>query len=85
MIKNIDGDFLRGHLFLLKERIEQKKHYSLLSCADVVAYFMPSRKMETEEVPRQMQVRHKKRQAITYQPCYDTTPHGEVMEVSVYV
>ena len=53
-------------LFLLKERIEQKKHYPLLSCADVeglLAYFLPSRKTETEEVLRQLQVRHKKRQA----------------------
>jgi len=53
-------------LFLLKERIEQKSHYPLLSCADVeclLAHFLPKRDVGVEEVMRQMQVRHRKRQA----------------------
>jgi len=53
-------------LFLLKERIEQKSHYPLLSCADVellLAYLLPSRNVGYEEVIRQMLVRHRKRKA----------------------
>jgi len=53
-------------LFLLKERIEQNSHYPLLSCADVerlLAHFLPSRDIGYKEVIRQMNVRHRKRQA----------------------
>ena len=53
-------------LFMLKERIEHQQDYPLLSCADIetlLAHFLPRRDVGVEEVIRQMQVRHQKRQA----------------------
>jgi SRSO17 transposase len=53
-------------LFMLKERIEHQGDYPLLSCADIetlLAHFLPRRDVGVEEVIRQMQVRHQKRQA----------------------
>jgi len=53
-------------LFMLKERIELQDDYPLLSCADVeclLTHFLPKRDVGIEEVTRQMQVRHRKRQA----------------------
>jgi len=53
-------------LFMLKERIELQHDYPLLSCADVeclLAHFLPRRNIGLEEVTRQMQIRHRKRQA----------------------
>jgi len=52
-------------LFMLKERVELKDEYPLLSCSDVeqlLAYFLPRRDIGDEEVIRQMKVRHRKRQ-----------------------
>ena len=53
-------------LFMLKERVEHQQDYPLLSCADIetlLAHFLPRRDVGVEEVIRQMQVRHQKRQA----------------------
>ena len=53
-------------LFMLNERIEHQQDYPLLSCADIetlLAHFLPRRDVGVEEVIRQMQVRHQKRQA----------------------
>jgi len=53
-------------LFMLKERTEHQQDYPLLSCADIetlLAHFLPRRDVGVEEVIRQMQVRHQKRQA----------------------
>ena len=53
-------------LFMLKERIAHREDYPLLSCADIetlLAHFLPRRDVGVEEVIRQMQVRHQKRQA----------------------
>ena len=53
-------------LFMLKERVEQAEDYPLLSCADIetlLARFLPRRDVDTDEVIRQMETRHRKRQA----------------------
>jgi len=52
-------------LFMLKTRLSNKDDYPLLSCHDVkvmLAYFLPRRDTTFEEIQRQMEVRHKKRQ-----------------------
>lgn len=54
--------------FLLEERLLQKDKYSLLSCTDVVAilaHVLPRRDTTFEEVVRQMEVRHRQREAST--------------------
>ena len=53
-------------LFMLKQRIEHQNDLPLLSCADIetlLAHFLPRRDVGVEEVIRQMEVRHQKRQA----------------------
>jgi len=53
-------------LFMLKKRIEHRDDLPLLSCADIetlLAHFLPRRDAGVEEVIRQMEVRHQKRQA----------------------
>jgi SRSO17 transposase len=53
-------------LFMLETRIEQKESYPLLSCPDIatlLAHFLPRRDVHPEEVLRQMDVRHRQRQA----------------------
>jgi SRSO17 transposase len=53
-------------LFMLEERTEQQEDYPLLSCADVetlLAHFLPRRDVSVDEVLRQLEVRHQKRQA----------------------
>jgi SRSO17 transposase len=52
-------------LFMLKERIEHQVAHPLLSCADIetlLAHFLPRRDTDADEVIRQMDVRHRKRQ-----------------------
>ena len=53
-------------LFMLETRLEQKDNYPLLSCPDVatlLASFLPRRNADVDEVFRQMEVRHRQRQA----------------------
>lgn len=53
-------------LFMLEERMRQQSSYPLLSCADIqrlLAGFLPRRDLTQEELIRQMEVRHRKRQA----------------------
>jgi SRSO17 transposase len=53
-------------LFLLETRTEQQESYPLLSCPDIailLAHFLPRRDTTQEEVFRQMNVRHRQRQA----------------------
>jgi SRSO17 transposase len=53
-------------LFMLEERILQKDHLPLLSCADIESLlrsFLPRRDVAQDEVLRQMKKRHRKRQA----------------------
>ena len=53
-------------LFMLKQRIEHQDELPLLSCSDIetlLAHFLPRRDVGVEEVIRQMEVRHQKRQA----------------------
>jgi SRSO17 transposase len=53
-------------LFMFQERIEQQEEHPLLSCADIetlLAHFLPRRDVGEEEVIRQLEVRHHKRQA----------------------
>jgi SRSO17 transposase len=53
-------------LFMLEIRLEQKEPYPLLSCPDIIklfALFLPKRDADPDEVFRQMDVRHKQRQA----------------------
>jgi hypothetical protein len=49
----------------LKERIEHEQDCPLLSCADIetlLAHFLPRRDNGVDEVIRQMEERHRKRQ-----------------------
>ncbi len=53
-------------LFMLEERVAAADTVPLLSCSDVetlLAHFLPRRDVSVEEVIRQLQVRHAKRQA----------------------
>ena len=53
-------------LFMLETRLEQKENHPLLSCPDIatlLASFLPRRDADIEEVFRQMEVRHRQRQA----------------------
>jgi SRSO17 transposase len=53
-------------LFMLKERTASRDTYPLLSCADVetlLAHVLPRRDVDLEEVIRQLEVRHQRRQA----------------------
>lgn len=53
-------------LFMLEERLSQKEAYPLLSCSDIevlLARFLPRRDATVEEVIRQMEARHRARQA----------------------
>jgi hypothetical protein len=53
-------------LFMLEEKLFQKKDYPLLSCADIevlLAHFLPRRDVTVAEVVRQMKARHRARQA----------------------
>ncbi|MBF0421263.1 MAG: IS701 family transposase [Magnetococcales bacterium] len=52
-------------LFMLEERLLHKRTYPLLSCSDIetlLARFLPRRDIDLDEVVRQMENRHKKRQ-----------------------
>ena len=53
-------------LFFLEERVLHKEDCPMLSCGDITAllcHYLPRRDISEEEVFRQMQVRHQKRQA----------------------
>jgi len=53
-------------LFMLEERIVQKDNLPLLSCSDIESLlrsFLPRRDVKQDEVLRQMEKRHRKRQA----------------------
>jgi SRSO17 transposase len=53
-------------LFMLEMRRYHKEDYPLLSCSDIevlLAHFLPRRDITVEEVLRQMEIRHKKRQS----------------------
>jgi SRSO17 transposase len=53
-------------LFMLEEKLSQKANYPLLSCADIeclLAHFLPRRDVTVAEVIRQLEDRHKARQA----------------------
>lgn len=53
-------------LFMLKERIENKEEYPLLSCGDIeklLAKFLPRRDITTGEIIRQVKKSHDKRKA----------------------
>jgi len=51
-------------LFLLEQRLLYKEDIPLLSCVDVVvilSFLLPQRALDTDELFRQMKLRHKKR------------------------
>jgi len=53
-------------LFMLKSRIWYKSEYPILSCFDIqvlLAHFLPRRDVTVEEILRQMEERHRRRQA----------------------
>ena len=53
-------------LFMLKERVRNADAAPLLSCADIellLAYFLPRRDTDHDEVLQQMAERHRRRQA----------------------
>ena len=53
-------------LFMLKERTASRDTYPLLNCADVetlLAHVLPRRDVDLDEVIRQLDVRHHRRQA----------------------
>jgi SRSO17 transposase len=53
-------------LFHLRERLMHAEDYPLLSCADLIAllcYFLPKAAVTAEDIVRQMNQRHRKRQA----------------------
>ena len=68
-------------LFMLEERILQKDDHPLLSCSDIESLlraFLPRRDMEREEILRQMEKRHRRRQA-----AIDTQNRKQMSEQSV--
>jgi SRSO17 transposase len=53
-------------LFMLERRLSNKDEYPLLSCSDIqtlLKHFLPRRDVTVDEVLRQMEVRHRKRQS----------------------
>lgn len=53
-------------LFMLEEKLIHKQKYPLLSCSDIeilLSHFLPRRNVTAEEVVRQMETRHRARQA----------------------
>jgi len=59
-------------LFMLEERLLNQEQCPLLSCRDIrilLGHFLPRRDATTEEVIRQMKVRHRKRQAAIDSAC----------------
>jgi SRSO17 transposase len=53
-------------LYMLETRLTNKKDYPLLSCADIenlLSHFLPRKDITEEEVLRQMETRHRQRQA----------------------
>jgi len=53
-------------LYMLETRLANKKDYPLLSCADIenlLSHFLPRKDVTEEEVLRQMETRHRQRQA----------------------
>ena len=53
-------------LFMLQQRHKHEIDKPLLSCSDIrilLSHFLPRRHVTTEDVMRQMQVRHTKRQS----------------------
>jgi SRSO17 transposase len=53
-------------LYMLETRLTNKKAYPLLSCADIevlLSHFLPRKDITEEEVLRQMETRHRQRQA----------------------
>jgi hypothetical protein len=60
------GLVMMAMLFMLKERTASRDTYPLLSCADVetlLAHVLPRRDVDLDEVIRQLEVRHHRRQA----------------------
>ncbi|MBF0418916.1 MAG: hypothetical protein HQL78_01985 [Magnetococcales bacterium] len=52
-------------LFMLEERLRHRQAYPLLSCSDIetlLARFLPRRDTDLDEVVRQLEERHRKRQ-----------------------
>ena len=52
-------------LFMLKERLEQRQAYPILSCADIeklLARFLPQQELDESEVIRQVEAMHRLRQ-----------------------
>ena len=57
---------MMAQLFMLEERLLHKETVELLSTSDIstlLKYFLPQRDVTSEEVMRQLEVRHKKRKA----------------------
>jgi hypothetical protein len=55
-------------LFLLEQRLYHKSDISMMSSADVMSllnHFLPRRDITEDEVIRQMEVRHRKRESAT--------------------
>ena len=53
-------------LYMLETRMANKPSHPLLSCPDIVellAHFLPRKDISEEEVLRQMETRHRQRQA----------------------
>ncbi len=53
-------------LFILEERLRNKQEYPLLSCSDIealLARFLPRRDADLDEVVRQLEERHRRRQS----------------------
>ena len=53
-------------LFMLEQRLSYKGTHPLLSCEDIISLlcnFLPKRSISSEEVLRQLEVRHQKREA----------------------
>lgn len=59
-------------LFMLEERLLQSESHPLLSCSDIevlLAHFLPRRDVTVDEVVRQMEARHRARQAAIDSAC----------------
>ncbi len=55
-------------VFMLEQRLSYKDSHPLFSCADIISMlcnFLPKRSINSEEVLRQLEVRHHKRKAST--------------------
>ena len=75
-------------LFITKQRMLHQEAYPLMSCHDIkvfLAYFLPKRQNSVQEILRQMEVRHQKRQAASRSAARRRKQRAEAISVPINI